>query len=66
MEFMYHPTATEVPCKAMCLLAASELFAYLTKYKEDPSDLNVVTRLQLAAFASLGFIGGNFKPLGLR
>ncbi|KAL9114312.1 MAG: hypothetical protein Q9227_001734 [Pyrenula ochraceoflavens] len=65
MELMYHPTATEVPCKAMCLFAASELVTFLPRYKEDPRDLDVILRLQLAAFASLGFIGGNFKPLGL-
>ncbi|KAF2232773.1 Dehydroquinate synthase-like protein [Viridothelium virens] len=65
MELMYHPTATEVPCKQMCLQAASDLLVYLPKYKENPKDVDVVTRLQLAAFASLGFLGLNMKPLGL-
>ena len=66
IELLYHPTATEVPCKQICLQAASDLLIYLPKYKDNPKDVDVVTRLQLAAFASLGFIGLNFKPLGLR
>lgn len=66
MELMYHPTATEVPCRQLALSAAGELFTYLPKYKENPKDEQVVTRLQLAAFASLGFIGLNVKGgLGL-
>lgn len=50
----------------MALYAASELFASLPKYKEDPSDEQTITRLQLAAFASLGFLALNVKGgLGL-
>lgn len=50
----------------MGLQAASSLFIYLPKYKQNPRDLDTITQLQLAAFASLGFLGLNFAPpLGL-
>ena len=66
MELMYHPTSTEVPCRTMALSAAGELFKYLPKYKQNPKDEDAITRLQLAAFASLGFWGLNVKGgLGL-
>ena len=66
METMYHSTATEVPCKRMALTAAMDLFTYLPKYRDDPQDEDTITRLFLAAFASLGFLGLNLSPLGLR
>ena len=56
-----HPTSTEMPCRQMCLNAAGELFANLPKYKENPKDEQTITRLQLAAFASLGFVALNVK-----
>ena len=66
MELMYHPTATEMPCRAMALWAAGELFTNLPKYKANPKDEQIITKLQLAAFASLGFIALNLKGgLGL-
>ncbi|KAJ9635823.1 hypothetical protein H2201_000184 [Coniosporium apollinis] len=66
MELMYHPTATEMPARRMALSAASDLFAYLPKYKDDPKDEDAITQLQLASYASLGFIGLNLKGgLGL-
>ena len=66
MELMYHPTATEVPCRQMALQAAGELFTYLLKYKADPKNEDIITRLQIASFASLGFLGYNVKGgLGL-
>ncbi|KAK5015359.1 hypothetical protein LTR39_002658, partial [Cryomyces antarcticus] len=66
VELMYHPTATEVPCKRMALSAASDLFNYLPKSKNDPKDEDIITRLQLASYASLGFLGTNVKgSLGL-
>ncbi|KAF2864467.1 Dehydroquinate synthase-like protein [Piedraia hortae CBS 480.64] len=66
IELMYHPTATEMPCRWMTLQAAGELFKYLPRYKEDPKDEDVITHLQLATFASLGFLGLNTKGgLGL-
>ena len=46
--------------------AAGELFTYLPKYKANPKDEEIITRLQLAAFASLGFLALNVKGgLGL-
>ena len=61
-----HPTTTEMPCRQMCLFAAGEFFTYLPKYKAHPKDEQVITRLQLAAFASLGFLALNVKGgLGL-
>lgn len=66
MELMYHPTASEMPARQMCLNAVGDLFRNLPKYKQDPKDEDVITRLQLASYASLGFIGYNLKGgLGL-
>ncbi|KAK7610607.1 hypothetical protein BKA81DRAFT_386552 [Phyllosticta paracitricarpa] len=66
MELMFHPTATEVPARQMCLSAASSLFINLPKYRTDPKNENVITQLQLSAFGSLGFLGTNVKGgLGL-
>ncbi|KAF2235539.1 Dehydroquinate synthase-like protein [Viridothelium virens] len=65
MELMYHPTATEVPCKRMALTAAADLFTYLPKYQKDPQDEDAITHLLLACFASCGFLGLNFAPMGL-
>jgi len=66
METMYHGYSTEMPTRLMALNAASELFKYLPKYKQNPKDEDTITRLQLAAFASLGFLGLNVKGgLGL-
>ena len=48
------------------MMSAGNLFTYLPKYKENPKDEQVITHLQLAAFASLGFIALNLKGgLGL-
>lgn len=66
IELMYHPTSTEMPCRQMAMFAAGDLFTYLRKYKQDPKDEQVITKLQLAAFASLGFLALNVKGgLGL-
>lgn len=66
LELMYHPTSTEVPCRKMALSAAADLFEYLPKYKADPKNEDIITRLQLASYASLGFLGLNVKGgLGL-
>ena len=66
VELLYHPTASEMPARWMALQAASGLFRYLPLYRKDPGDEEVITQLQLAAFASLGFLGYNVKGgLGL-
>ncbi|KAI5208038.1 Dehydroquinate synthase-like protein [Aureobasidium subglaciale] len=66
VELMYHPTSTEVPCRQMALIAAHDLFTYLPKYKSNPKDEDIITKLQLASYASLGFLGLNVKGgLGL-
>jgi alcohol dehydrogenase class IV len=66
IELLYHPTASEMPARWLTLQAAAELFEGLVKYKENPKDEDVITKLQLAAFASLGFMGYNIKGgLGL-
>ncbi|KXT10459.1 hypothetical protein AC579_1845 [Pseudocercospora musae] len=57
---------TEIPCRQMALASAGELFANLPAYHKNPKDEQVITKLQLAAFASLGFLALNFKGgLGL-
>ena len=62
----YHPTATLMPCRSMALLAIQELFHLLPMYQKDPKDEDTITRLYLAAFASLAFLGHNVKGgLGL-
>jgi alcohol dehydrogenase class IV len=66
IELMYHPTATEMPARWLCLQSAASLFENLKKYKANPKDEDTITKLQLAAFASLGFMGYNMKGgLGL-
>ncbi|QIX00239.1 hypothetical protein AMS68_005756 [Peltaster fructicola] len=66
VEQMYHPTSTEMPSRQLCLSAVSDLFVYLPKYKRNPKDEQTITRLQLASFASLGYLGLNVKGgLGL-
>ncbi|KAI8938522.1 hypothetical protein NX059_004408 [Plenodomus lindquistii] len=66
VELLYHPTAAEMPARWCCLHAAADLFTYLKQYKDGDRDEETVTKLQLAAFASLGFLGTNIKGgLGL-
>jgi alcohol dehydrogenase class IV len=66
VETLYHPYASEMPARWQTLQAAGSLFRDLPLYKKDPKDEQVITRLQLAAFASLGFLGTNIKGgLGL-
>ena len=66
VELLYHPTASEMPARYTSLQAAGTLFSDLPAYKKDPKNKDVITRLQLAAFASLGFLGTNIKGgLGL-
>lgn len=61
VELMYNPNTSEVPTKKMAISAATDLFTYLPKYKADPKDVETITMLQLAAYASLGFLGLNLK-----
>ncbi|KAF2999763.1 hypothetical protein E8E13_005195 [Curvularia kusanoi] len=66
LELLYHPTASEMPARWQALQAASALFKHLPEYQKDPKNEDVITKLQLAAFASLGFLGYNVKGgLGL-
>lgn len=68
VESMYHPSATEVPCKAMALYAASKLFELLPKANDGahPDNQDVMASLQLASFAALGYMGLNLQGgLGL-
>ena len=66
VELLYHPYATEVPARSLVLTAIEQLFTNLPKYKTDPKDEDIITRLQLASFASLYPIGANVKGgLGL-
>jgi alcohol dehydrogenase class IV len=66
IELLYHPTASEMPARWQALQAATSLFENLPAYKANPKDEDVITKLQLAAFASLGFLGYNIKGgLGL-
>jgi alcohol dehydrogenase class IV len=65
MELMYQPEASEL-ARMMALQAASKLFTHLQLYKNNPKNENTITELQLAAFASLGFVGyGLTRSLGL-
>lgn len=66
IELLYHPTASEMPARWLCLQSAAGLFENLPKYKSSPKDEDTITKLQLAAFGSLGFLGYNIKGgLGL-
>lgn len=66
VELLYHPTASEMPARWLTLQAAGSFFEDLVKYKNNPKDEDIITKLQLAAFASLGFLGYNIKGgLGL-
>lgn len=62
VEACYHPYATEMPWKAMARWALATLFENLPLSKSShPAGEDVITRLHLAAFASLGFRGKNVK-----
>lgn len=53
MELMYHPLASEIPTKRMCLEAIKDLFTYLPQSKANPQDAEVRTKLFLACYSSL-------------
>lgn len=61
VELQYHSYATLMPTAWVTQAAIRELFAYLPQYSADPKNEDVITRLFLAAYASLGFMGGNFR-----
>ena len=61
IEMLYHPTVVEMPARWLALQAAGSLFENLPKYQSNPKDDDVITKLQLAAFASFGFLGCNIK-----
>ena len=65
IESQYHASAS-LPTRLITLGAVGELFTQLTKYKDDPKDEDTITRLFLAAFSSLGFMGQGLRGgLGL-
>jgi alcohol dehydrogenase class IV len=58
---MYHPLASEIPTKRLCLEAIKDLFTYLPQSKANPNNAEIRTKLFLACYASLFpflFIGG--------
>ncbi|KAH7150527.1 alcohol dehydrogenase [Dactylonectria estremocensis] len=66
VETMYHPNASEMPWKALALWSAAGLAEGLPQAKmvhgsDDDMALYVTTKLQLAAFASSGLRGSNFR-----
>lgn len=55
-----------MPCRWLALTAIKYLFHYLPLYQKNPKDEQVINNLFIAAYASLGFVGGNMgKGLGL-
>lgn len=64
LETLYHPTASEI-ARRMAVGAVADLFECLPKYQATSDDDQMITRLQLAAFASLGFLGLNIGGSGL-
>lgn len=62
VETFYHPYATEMPWKALASWGLWTLFRELPKSKEShPLEHDVITKLQLAAYATSGFRGANFR-----
>ena len=53
VELMYHPLASEIPTKRLCLEAIKDLFTYLPQSKATPEDAEIRTKLFLACYASL-------------
>lgn len=53
VELMYHPLASEVPTKRLCLEAIKDLFTYLPQSKASPEDAEIRSKLFLACYASL-------------
>lgn len=53
VELMYHPLASEIPTKRMCLESIKDLFTYLPQSKANPEDAEVRTKLFLACYSSL-------------
>jgi 3-oxoacid CoA-transferase len=50
---MYHPLASEIPTKRMCLESIKDLFTYLPQSKANPKDAEVRTKLLIACYSSL-------------
>ncbi|KAF7559508.1 hypothetical protein G7046_g4640 [Stylonectria norvegica] len=65
VETMYHPNASEMPWKALAVWALATLAEHLPRASEvhgtEDADPQVTTMLQLAAFASSGLRGSNFR-----
>ena len=62
VESQYQPYATEMPWRALSIWAVTTFFEYLPKAKVSHlKDEDVMTKLLLASFVSLGFRGKNVK-----
>jgi alcohol dehydrogenase class IV len=61
VELQVNPNASLMPCQSMGLFAIKEFFNLLPQYKQSPTNQDVITRLFLAAYASLGFFGENMR-----
>ena len=59
VELMYNPAATEAPSKPLSLTSIQTFFKYLPRYKANPKDEDVITKLMLASFTSLYPMGVN-------
>jgi len=53
VELLYHPLASEVPTKRLCLEAIHDLFSYLPASHESPEDVDVRQKLFVACYSSL-------------
>lgn len=61
VELQVNRHASWFPCQMTALGAIRELFTLLPKFKQDPTNEDIVIRLFLASFASLGFFGQNMR-----
>lgn len=53
VEFQYHPQASEVPTKRLCLSALQDLFTLLPLCLQNPQDADIRQKLQIAGYSAL-------------